>query len=303
MKSFAEVIPNYIEQLRALHRTPATCKNLSQSLRPFASFCESQGLIGPSQLEPRHFSAYIKHINGQGLAVTTVYSRLRMIRTWSRWLTLQGLVLLDFTRDFDQRHPQLLPRGSPTESQVQALLDAPDLATVPGRRDRAVLELLYGTGLRLAECCGLNLDHLNLEICQLHVHNGKGGRQRIVPFGPQLAQCLKSYLGDVRPLLEKDPSSALWLGRSGQRLSTVALEQRMRELRKVAGVPGISAHSLRHAYATHLLTHGAPVTAVQRLLGHATLTVTARYLNLIPLEVQQAVLDTHPRGKRRPRKR
>lgn len=299
--SFGDLIGIYEEHLRSLHRKGSTLKNYRICNSRFTRFCEQElGLKDPRQLEAAHFAAFIQQLKEQPFTALTLYACQRNVRTWLAWLTLHGYLLLDPTTDFAERHPRMLPKGSPSEQQVFILLLGVSLATSFGQRDRAIFELLYGTGLRVAECSSLDVDHINLTAHELRVERGKGGRKRVVPFGPKLAAILANYLEHVRPHLVRCSGAALWLDRHGHRMEPRLIQEQMRcHCSRLRIKPTITPHALRHAYATHLLAHGAPILALQKLLGHATLTMTSRYVNLVPLDVQQSILENHPRGRRR----
>ncbi|NJL70894.1 MAG: tyrosine-type recombinase/integrase [Candidatus Competibacteraceae bacterium] len=170
------------------------------------------------------------------------------------------------------------------------------------RRDRILVEFLYGTGLRVGECVALDLSDLDLQKNQLIIDNTKTKYDRIVPFGQRLRDLMDHYLKDIRPLFEPQVGQhqALWLTRRGWRSDPINVGFAMRKRSAELGF-SITPHSLRHAYATHLLQHGASVVAVQALLGHQRLSSTQRYTHLLITDLKAEHFKTHPRARRNPR--
>ena len=193
------------------------------------------------------------------------------------------------------------------------LLEAPDTSTPAGRRDRAVLELFYASGLRLAELCDIDLEDISLNRRNVRVR-GKGGKERIVPFNGATAEAIKVMLADrpaFAPATAGKPSSAtrgarktrqrdaLFLNFRGARLTTRSVDRIVRRYARQAGVAqGISPHALRHTFATHLLRAGADLRVIQELLGHAQLSTTQRYTHLDVGRLIDVYRQTHPRAKR-----
>ncbi|MEK7281293.1 MAG: tyrosine-type recombinase/integrase, partial [Chloroflexota bacterium] len=184
------------------------------------------------------------------------------------------------------------------QEDVERLLAAPDTATPTGRRDKAILELLYASGVRLSELTSLNLPQIDLENRELRVW-GKGAKERIVLMGKPAAQALESYLSQARPQLASGgKTEALFLNRYGQRLSRRSLQQLLKEYAIKAGVKGnVYPHLLRHTFATHLLDGGADLRVVQELLGHASLASTQIYTHVSQSRARQVYLNAHPRAK------
>ena len=222
---------------------------------------------------------------------------LSSLRRFHRYLLREGQVREDATALVAS--PQLgrpLP-GTLTEREVEALLAAPDTKTDLGLRDRTMLELLYATGLRVSELVGLQTDQLRLAQGVLQVR-GKGGKERLVPFGEPAADWLQRYLREARPrLLRGTASDALFPGRGGRPLTRQAFWQRLRRHARRAGIERpVSPHTLRHAFATHLLNHGADLRVVQLLLGHADLSTTQIYTHVARERLQVLHARHHPRG-------
>lgn len=190
-----------------------------------------------------------------------------------------------------------LPR-SLSESEVDALLSAPDVDTVLGLRDRAMLELMYGAGLRVSELTALTLGGINLRQGALRV-TGKGGKERLVPMGQEAQHWLERYLAEARPALAAGRTrEPLFLTRRGAGMSRQLFWHGIKRLAVVAGIDAarVTPHGLRHAFATHLLNHGADLRSLQMLLGHASLSTTQIYTAVAKERLQRLHEQHHPRG-------
>ncbi len=184
-----------------------------------------------------------------------------------------------------------------SEAQVSALLAAPQPDTEIGQRDAAMLELLYATGLRVSELVGLRREDLNLSAGWILVR-GKGSKERIVPVGDRAAALLRRYMAGARCALDPAGSSPfVFLSPRGGPLSRQAFWYRVKHYARLAGVsPTVSPHTLRHAFATHLLEHGADLRAVQLMLGHADLSTTQIYTHIARERLRRIHAESHPRG-------
>lgn len=184
-----------------------------------------------------------------------------------------------------------------TEEEVNRLLLTPNTATPLGLRDRAMLEILYASGLRVSELVGLKLDQVNLRLECLRIF-GKGSKERLVPLGEQAADWLTRYLHEARPeLLEGQPCAEIFLTRRNKAMTRQAFWYIVRRYAKQASIfKVLSPHTLRHAFATHLLNHGANLRAVQLLLGHSDLSTTQIYTHVAQQRLKRLHADHHPRG-------
>ena len=186
-----------------------------------------------------------------------------------------------------------------SEEQVTALLNAPDIETSLGLRDRTMLELMYASGLRVSEIVSLKTVALGLNEGVVRVVNGKGGKERLVPFGGEAGQWLRRYLSEARtPLLEGKTTDAVFVGRhTGVGLTRQAFWALIKRYATVANIPvALSPHTLRHAFATHLLNHGADLRVVQLLLGHADISTTQIYTHVARERLKSIHQQHHPRG-------
>ncbi len=222
---------------------------------------------------------------------------LSAIRCFYRHQLREERITDDPTRDIAApRIGRPLP-ASLTESQVEALLAAPVIGTPLGLRDRVMLEVLYATGLRVSELVGLTAGRVNLGQGVVRVL-GKGGRERLVPLGQQAIDWLRRYLSDARPeLLSGEVSDVLFPARHGRPMTRQAFWYRIRQHARAAGIDGhLSPHTLRHAFATHLLDHGADLRVIQLLLGHRDLSTTQIYTHIARARLKALHVRHHPRG-------
>jgi len=232
----------------------------------------------------------------QGLSPRSSARRLSTLRRFYRYLLREGVIRDDPTADV--RSPSLgrpLPKAI-TEASVEKLLAVPADTTL-GRRDRAMLETMYASGLRVSELVTLSLNELDLTTGLVRV-TGKGGRERIVPLGDEAAGRIRDYLDRARPeLLGEQMNSAVFITRRGKPMTRQAFWQLIKRYAALAGVDSeLSPHSLRHAFATHLLNHGADLRSVQMLLGHSDLSTTQIYTHVARARLQSLHSSHHPRG-------
>ena len=234
---------------------------------------------------------------GQGLKARSAARLLSSVRRFYRYLVREGVVQADPSRDIEMpRLGRKLP-NTLSERQVEALLAAPDTDAPLGRRDRAMLELMYATGLRVSELVGLKLHQLNLRHGVVQVV-GKGGRERLVPLGEEAQAQLQAYLdADRARILRERVSEFVFLSRRGASMTRQNFWYIIKRYALQAGIPStLSPHGLRHAFATHLLNHGADLRVVQLLLGHSDLSTTQIYTHVARVRLKQLHAQHHPRG-------
>jgi integrase/recombinase XerD len=236
---------------------------------------------------------------GRRYSLSTQRTHLYLVQRLFRFLERRGHVLQDPTLNLVMPTWRPLPKATLNKAQSQRLVASPDPGTPRGQRDRAVLELLYGTAVRVGECARLNLKDVDLRRGLLLIVNGKGRKDRVVPIVGRAAAALDLYLRGARLVLLKDPQEqALFITKRGERCSVASIQQLVRTNAKAAGLDiRVTPHTLRHGCATHLLEGGANVRHVQKLLGHASLETTALYTKVVPRELAKAVRQAHPREK------
>lgn len=234
--------------------------------------------------------------SGEPVSPWTVFGYLTCVRAFFAFLEKKGLVLANPVRDLRLRKPGRLPRAL-SEEEARRLMAAPPYWGAVGPRDRAILEVLYGTGIRVGECVRLDLQDVALREGRLLVRNGKGKKDRVVPLVGQAFAALDRYLREVRHALVCDPrEQAVFLSAIGTRLSALMLQRQVRQYAKTLGLR-VTPHVLRHSCATHLLRHGADVRQIQQLLGHRALETTALYTKVDVSDLAAVLARAHPRER------
>ena len=250
----------------------------------------------PTQVRQEDLLRYLQ-LRAQTVSLQTAWGYLGRLLPLFRWATQQGHLLWNPGQDLKLPRIRSLSSRVLNVQEVENILQQPG-PSVDGRRDRAILEVFYCAGLRREECARLEISDVDLQNKHLRVRESKGGEPRMVPMGDHLVSVLRDYLLNVRPKLASPRSGeALWLSQVTERLSYGDLGCVPFYARK-AGLKA-TAHSLRHAYATHLLEGGAPLRLIQVLLGHCTMQATQVYTHLMPQELLREYRRTHPRAKRK----
>lgn len=228
---------------------------------------------------------------------TSANRRLTVFKRYFRWALRERLVTVDPTLKMLSAKQALRVPKLMSESQVDALLAAPDSDTALGQRDKAMLELMYASGLRVSELVGLKTFHLGLNEGVLRVM-GKGGKERLVPFGQVAREAIVRYLKDARPvILGGQQTEDLFVTNRGCGMSRVMFWMLVKKYAPIAHIYSpLSPHTLRHAFATHLLNHGADLRAVQMLLGHADISTTTIYTHVARERLKKIHQENHPRG-------
>jgi integrase/recombinase XerD len=241
----------------------------------------------------------VRFIHHQSLAGLQARSRARLIsalKSFYRFLVLDGLVKKDPAANLSSPKTWLSLPKYLTVEEVNALLRQPDDKDLHGLRDRAMLEVLYATGLRASELIHLRPKDLNLDDGYL-ICRGKGGKERVVPLGRSAAAATKRYIEEARPQLQKKPAEALFLTRLGDPFTRQGFWKMLREYALKAGLARkISPHILRHSFATHLLERGADLRSVQLMLGHSQITTTKIYTHVSRERLRQVYDRYHPRA-------
>ncbi len=243
------------------------------------------------EADESHMLQYLGYMQKQGMKESTIRRRRSALSVWFEHLLQEGLREDHPVRNLPApRKSRILPKLM-SEQEVEALLAAPDTSELVGLRDRCMLELLYATGLRVSELTGLRLGSMDMGAGLIRVI-GKGDKERLVPFGEEAGRWLRAWL-------ERRPSGGPFLfpGRSSKCMTRQNFWQRIRLWSRVAGLKKCpSPHTLRHAFATHLLNHGADLRAVQMLLGHANISTTEIYTHVTKARLHELVNKAHPLG-------
>lgn len=293
-----------LDALEALHRQDPNLKNRSKAYwvhfrLALAGLRQVLGNTDVSAWSRADLAKYRAWQLEQPQVATTRHHRMRLVDQILNWAVKQGHLLRHPDPPEDDEKPDGGHYFVPTPEQIRQLLTPFD-GSWAGQRDHAMWETMYGAGLRRAEMLRLNVDDFVESEPSLWVRQGKGRKDRKQPLGPHLSNCLVHYLAAVRPRLRPQPEeTAFWIDvQGGGRLSGNSLWQRLRNATDRLGFPQCCPHSLRHAYATHLLQGGAQMHEIRRLLGHSRLETTEIYTKIFPQELLREYRRTHPRARR-----
>jgi len=273
-----------------------------KGLSEFAKSEASKQKTAPSwaNFTRQNMMSYMLDLKERGYVATTIARKVAAGRSFFSFMVSEGNIKTNPTENMSSPSVgKALPKPIPI-SQVRLLLEQPaKLSTSEAKRDRAMLELLYASGMRISELVALNLGDVNTEGDYFVRCLGKGRKERIIPLYEKIATVVKKYADEDRPKLAHGrKETALFLNARGQRLTRQGFWQKLKEYAKMAGLsPQISPHTLRHSFATHMLSGGADLRSVQELLGHANISTTQVYTRLTTEHVRRAYDKSHPRAK------
>jgi integrase/recombinase XerD len=276
-----------------------TLEAYGRDLAQFTAWLGARNIAAVSAIMPGHLTDYISSLRRGGLAPASVARKTSAIRMWSHFLCREGECTEDFSAA--QAAQGAAPLRLPTTLTVEEadkLLQAPPRDTPQGLRDRAMLELMYGSGLRVSELVDLKLAALDLA-AGLVRPMGKGAKERQTPLGEAAADCLSQYIRGARPQLlgKHAPVDALFLTERGLPMTRTHFWRLIQQYARACGIRRhITPHTLRHSFATHLLSRGADVRAIQEMLGHANVETTQRYTRVDVARLRAVYDRTHPRA-------
>jgi len=295
-----EILNRYVSYLEAeKNASPYTVRNYSTYLLEFFNFIREKGVSSLEEVDRHTLRDYLFRLTEKGLNKRSLALKLSAIRSFYRYLMREEILSSNplegvSSPKLDKRLPSFL-----SIEEVIRLLDAPDLATPQGLRDRALMELIYASGLRVSEVTGLNLEQVDFDSREIRVW-GKGSKERVVLMGKPAVNALTSYLNEGRvKLLGEKKSGALFITQKGERLIERRVQKIIEEYAKRAGIgKRVFPHMLRHTFATHLLDGGADLRVVQELLGHSSLSSTQIYTHVTKSQAKKIYLKAHPMAKK-----
>lgn len=311
----------FIEEFKVLGYVEATLRNKRGFVRDFFNYASSLGLRNIDEVNKSHLEEYKQYLfrhkslkTKRKLVLKTIIDKLQIVVQYFDYLTRHKQILVNPCGSFEvpMQRGQKLPKNILNQSEIDLLLSKPDVTTLLGLRDRAILELFYSTGIRRREMVNLNVYDIDLQNEELRINQGKGRKDRIVPVGKTACYWVNKYLREARNryifhskrglTIEKMKDSALFVGQFGRRLKVTGLSE-MLALYTRHMFPGrrVLCHSLRHTFATHMLRNGADIRAVQEMLGHARIKTTQIYTHVVPQDLKAAHAKYHPRKKEKMR--
>jgi integrase/recombinase XerC len=297
-----EAFDKFIEYLKVeRNASQYTVRNYEADLIGFFKFLQDENITSLDEVDKNVLRDYLYQLMESGFARTSIARKLSAVRSFYRYLQREELVTGSpaatiSSPKLDRKLPEFL-----SQEETTRLVEAPDILAPAGQRDRAFLELLYASGLRVSELAGLNVDQINLETKEIRVW-GKGSKERIVLIGEPAAQALSVYLKQGRPKLSRRGIPALFLNQEGGRLTVRSVQNLVQSYAKQAGIDkDVHPHMVRHTFATHLLNGGADLRVVQELLGHASLSSTQIYTHVSKSQAKKVYLAAHPLAEENPK--
>lgn len=295
MESLIQEFIDYLGHEKGLATN--TLESYSRDLKQYYGFLSGDSTASLENVSQSTIVAYLMYLRKQGKATATIARRLAALKAFYQFLVKENYVSSDPTNDLsspklERKLPKVL-----TVSEVERLLNQPDLSTPAGKRDKAMLELLYATGIRVSELVNLNI--LDVDLKEGFVRcMGKGSKERVVPVGDIAVSALRTYLEGARSKLVADAKEkALFVNHHGKRLTRQGFWKIVKKYATQAQIrKEITPHTLRHSFATHLLENGADIRAVQEMLGHADISTTQIYTHVTKDRLKDVYAKSHPRA-------
>jgi len=295
---FEPLLDLFLDHLR-LERAlqPNTINAYHDDLKRFLHYLERAGIDHLNQIHREHIAAFLFAEKRRGVAVSTLARRLVAVKVFLRYLHEEGLLAANVAEVMDSPRVEKILPSVLTPREVDRLLAAPDTRTDLGVRDRALLEVLYATGLRVSELADLKLSDVKMDEGFLRCI-GKGNKERIVPVGAPARESLRRYLETVRPRLMRNAvCEQVFVTRRGRPFTRQGLWKLVRKYAREAGITRpFSPHTLRHSFASHMLANGAPLRVIQEMLGHADIATTQIYTHVDRARLRQVHHRFHPRA-------
>jgi len=299
MKSFNDILELYYDSLlfdKGLSRL--TLESYSNDLKRYFDFLDQKGITAPDDIKAEHIREFVTILRDLGLMISSVIRNLSSIKNFHKFMVNEDICPNNPSLHIDTpKQPKSYPAVMSVE-EIEKLFSVPDIETGLGKRDRAMIEMMYACGLRISELLSIEFNSVIFPEGIVRVI-GKRNKERIVPIGSSALTYLKKYLSDVRPILASKgkSKSTLFLNSRGNKMSRMGFWKIVRKYVQLANLPiDIHPHTFRHSFATHLLEGGADLRSVQEMLGHADITTTQIYTHIDREHLKQVYRQFHPRG-------
>lgn len=295
MERILEDFINYLSVEKGLARN--TLESYQRDLNKFLQYLKRSEIQGFENASRKNISQYLMEQKQNGLAATTVNRNLASIRSFCHFLLKEGLIEENPAIELESPRTEKKLPSVLSFNDVELLLNQPDLTSFTGKRDKAMLELLYATGIRVSELVSLDLNSVNIKMGFLRC-DGKGNKERMIPLGSMSIKSMEDYLQKSRPkLIKLKDERALFINQHGKRLTRQGFWKILKKYALKAGIQEIiTPHTLRHSFATHLLENGADLRSVQEMLGHADISTTQIYTHISRKRIKEIYRQTHPRA-------
>jgi integrase/recombinase XerD len=295
MNDLLQEFLNYISVERGLSHN--TIDAYRRDLNQFSGYLTGKGYSDPAQVQSQTMIEYLLHLQQQELKAASVTRKLAAIRSFFQYAVRERRLKIDPSVTIDSlKTPQRLPKVL-SEKEINRLLEQPGASKPANLRDKAMLELMYATGVRVSELVSLKLNDINMDMGYIRCF-GKGSKERIVPMGGSAVNALLDYLDRGRPkIIRRAAEETLFLNHHGRKMSRQGFWQIIQAAARRVGIGiTVTPHMLRHSFATHMLDHGADLRSVQEMLGHADIATTQIYTHVTRTRIQQVYNKTHPRA-------
>lgn len=296
--TFDEAVPSLMAEMRLRNYSPATLKHYGDQLKRFGEWLPPGHLNDLRRVTREDVDRYQQYVRTEPISAETRASRLQAVKRLFDHLTAVGQLLIHPAEHVISIHRrERLPKAVLTVKQVERLIEAPDTTTHLGIRDRALLETMYATGIRVGELEHVFVTDVKLAEQLLHIRKGKGNKERVVPLGKTATQWIQRYRDEVRPgLVEDRPyERTLFLTQVGKPLRQTQIREILKKYQRKCHLhKSVTPHGLRHACATHLLQAGADIRVIQQLLGHTKLDSTVIYTRVMPIDMKAVHQTYHP---------
>jgi len=311
-RRFELLVARFVEHMQVLGWSPRTVDGYQSQVRFFVLWLDEQTDVEEvTAITPEVLHAYQTHLygfsdeNGRSLSIATQAARLSVVRSFFRYLVKSDVLLYDPSASLElPKRKGILPRSILSKQEMARLLAAPDATTPLGLRDRAMIEVLYSTGIRNAELRALQVYDLDLDRGLLRVNEGKNAKDRVVPLGAAACTWLREYLSEARPKLlvghhDGGAEPTVFLSKNGKRLVPLGVLYPLKKHARKAGIERVvTPHTLRHTFATHLLAGHADIRHIQAMLGHASVATTQIYTRVEVTDLKAVHRRCHPRERR-----
>lgn len=293
METYDEVFSDYLISERRLSEN--TLKSYMQDLDKFFDYLAASGIKDVKKTNKTVILTYLLSLQTEGKKIATISRRLASIRSYFSFLDRAGIIKNDPTNGIDAPKSEKKPPSVLTQEEINLFLSQPDNKDLKGIRDKAMLELLYATGIKVSELVSLNISDINLEMGFLHC---KKGRERIIPLGKIALEAMKDYMHKARKSMIKDDSEqAVFVNVNGRRITRQGFWKIVKRYKETANIKtDIAPHTIRHSFAAHLLENGADLESISEMLGYSDISSTQIYSKLIKSKIRDVYQKAHPRA-------
>lgn len=286
---------DYLDKVR--HLSNNTLQSYRRDIEQYITYIKNNKIESYEKISPAIITGYMLHLQNKGRAAATVARSLASIRAFYKYLCKQQILSIDPTGDIHSLKSQRKLPEFLTSQEVNLLLEQPSVGEIKGIRDKAMLEVLYATGIRVSELISLNTEDENIDVGYIICRNNN--KERIIPLYSEAMVSLKRYIDNVRPMLIKNPDeTALFVNINGGRLTRQGFWKIIKLYTKKANInKHITPHTLRHSFAVHLLENGADLKSIQEMLGHSDISSTQIYTSVVNNRIKNVYNNAHPRAR------